>query len=71
MYVKTEHFTLRVKNYDTTKTANIKIVVLQFWHIFTRTRRPTIVVLYLKCKIVRTRDFCDINPLKGFKINSR
>jgi len=28
-------------------------------------------MFYLKCKIVRTCDFCDINPLKGFKINSR
>jgi len=26
---KTEHFTLRIKDYDTTKTANIKMVVLQ------------------------------------------
>jgi len=26
---------------------------------------------YGKCKIVRTCDFCDRNPLKGFKINSR
>jgi len=50
------------------KTANIKIVVLQAWHIFTRTR--TIVMFYLKCKIVRTCDFCDRNPLNGFKINS-
>jgi len=35
---KTEHFTLCVEDNDTTKTANIKIVVLQSWHIFTRTR---------------------------------
>jgi len=40
---KTEHFTLGVKDNETTKTANIKIVVLQSWHIFTRTR--TIAVL--------------------------
>jgi len=37
------------------KTANIKIVVLQSWHIFTRT--CTIAIFYLKCKIVRTCDF--------------
>jgi len=50
-----------VKDNDTTKTANrpIKIVVLQSWHIFTRTR--TTAMFYLKCKIVR--DFSDINPL--------
>jgi len=36
IYVKTEQFTLDVK--DTTKTANIKMVVLQSWHIFTTTR---------------------------------
>ena len=47
------------------KTAKIKIVVLQAWHIFTRTR--TIAMFYLKCKIVRTCDFCDKNPLNGFK----
>jgi len=70
IYVKTEHFTLglRVKDNDSTKTANIKIV-LQSWHIFTRTR--TIAMFYLKCKIVRTCVFCDKNPLKGFKIYSR
>jgi len=28
-------------------------------------------MFYLKCKLFRTCDFCDINPLKGFKINSR
>jgi len=28
IHVKTEHFILRVKDNDTTKTANIKIVVL-------------------------------------------
>ena len=39
---------------DTTKTANIKIVVLQAWHILTRTR--TIAMFYLKGKIVRTCD---------------
>jgi len=50
------------------KTANIKIVVLQSWHIFTRTR--TIAMFYLKYKIFRTRDFCDRNPFKSFKINS-
>jgi len=55
IYVKTENFTVRVKNNDTTKTANIKIFVLQSWHIFTRTR--TIAMFYLKCKIVRTCDF--------------
>jgi len=33
-------------------------------------RLSTIARFYLKCKIVRTRDFCDINPLNGFKINS-
>jgi len=44
-----------VKDNDTTKTANIKIVVLQSWHIFTRTR--TIAMFYLKFKIVRTCDF--------------
>jgi len=27
-------------------------------------------MFYLKCKIFRTCDFCDRNPLKGFKINS-
>ena len=43
---KTEHFTQCVKDNDTTKTANIKIVVLQAWHIFTRTR--TIAMFYLK-----------------------
>jgi len=31
IYVKTEHFTLCVKDNDTTKTANITIVVLQFY----------------------------------------
>jgi len=66
---KTENFTLCVKDNDTTKTVIIKIVVLQSWHIFTRTR--TIAMFYLKCKIVRTCDFCDRNPLQGFKINSR
>jgi len=34
----TEHFSLCVKNNDTSKTANKKMVVLQAWHIFTRTR---------------------------------
>jgi len=38
IYLKTEHFTVVVKENDTTKTANIKIVVLQSWHISTRTR---------------------------------
>jgi len=62
------HFVLKTN--DTTKTANIfKIVVLQSWHIFTRTR--TIAMFYLKCKIVRACDFCDRYPFKGFKINSR
>jgi len=28
-------------------------------------------MFYLKFKIVRTCDFCDVNPLKGIKINSR
>jgi len=37
------------------KTPKIKIVVLQSWHIVTRTR--TIAMFYLKCKIVRTCDF--------------
>jgi len=55
IYVKTEQFTLCVKDNDTTKTANIKIAVLQSWHIFIRTR--TIAMIYLKCKIVRTCDF--------------
>ena len=54
MNVKTEHSTQCVKDNDTTKTANIKIVVLQAWHIFTRTR--TIAMFYLKCQIVRTCD---------------
>jgi len=52
--LKTEHFTLCVKTYDTTKSANIKIVVLQSWNIITRT--CTIAVLlnmkncsYIKC----------------------
>jgi len=53
----------------TQKTANIKIVVLQSWDIYTRTR--TIAMFYLKCKSVRICDFCDTNPLKGFKIKSR
>jgi len=52
---KTEHFTLRVKDNDTTKTVNIQIVVWQTWHILTRTR--TIAMFYLKCIIVRTCDF--------------
>jgi len=69
IYVKTEHFTLCVKDNDKTKIANIKIVVLQSWHNFTRTR--TIAMYYLKCKIVHACDFCDRNPLKRFKINSR
>jgi len=43
IYVTTEQFTIDVKDNDTTKTVNIKIVVLQSWHIFTRTR--TIAVL--------------------------
>jgi len=47
----------------------MKIVVLQSLHIFTRTH--TIAIFYLKCKIVCTCDFCDKNPLKGVKINSR
>jgi len=47
-----EHFTLCVKDNDTTKTANIKIVVLLAWHVFTRTRT----MFYLKCKIVCTCD---------------
>jgi len=42
------------KDNDTTKTANIKIDVLQAWHIFTRTR--TIAMLYLKYKFVLTCD---------------
>jgi len=63
---KTENFTLGVT--DTTKTTNIKIVVLQAWHIFTRTR--TIAVFYLKYEIVRTYDFCDKNSFNSFKINS-
>jgi len=37
-------------------------------HNFTRTR--TIAMFYIWYKIVRTCDFCDRNPLKGFKINS-
>jgi len=68
IHVKTEHFAVGVKDNDTTKTAYKKIVVLQSWHIYTRTR--TIAMFYLNCKIVRTCDFCDINPLKVFKINS-
>jgi len=52
IYVKTEHVILCVKDNDRTKTANIKMVVLQAWHIFTRTR--TIAMFYLKYKIVRT-----------------
>ena len=43
------------------------MVVLQAWHIFTRTR--TTAMFYLKCKLVRTCDFCDKNPLNGFKNN--
>jgi len=46
-YLCTEHFTLCVKDNDTTKTANIKIVVLRAWHIFTRTR-TIIAMLNLK-----------------------
>jgi len=69
IYVKTEHFTPCFKDNDTTKTANIKIVVLQSWHIYTKIR--TIAMFHLKCKIVPTCDFCDGNPLKGFKINSQ
>jgi len=68
IYVKTEHFTVAVKDNDTTKTANIN-VVLQTWHFFTRTR--TIAMFYLKYKLVRTCDFCDRNPLKDFEIKSR
>jgi len=45
---------LGVKDNDTTQTVNIKIVVLQSWHIFTRTR--TMAMFYLKCKIVSTCD---------------
>jgi len=52
IYVKTEHFTLCANDNDATKTASIKMVVLQACHIFTRTR--TIAMFYLKCKIVRT-----------------
>jgi len=66
--LKTKYFTLGVEDYDTTKTANIKIVVLQSWQISTRTRN--IAMVYLKSKSVRTFDFSDRNPLKGFKINS-
>jgi len=51
IYVKTEHFTLCVKDNDTTQTAN---VVLQAWHIFTRTR--TIAMFYFIYKIVHTCD---------------
>jgi len=40
---------------DITQTANIKIVVLQSWHISTRNR--TIAIFYIKFKIVRTCDF--------------
>jgi len=58
---KTEHFTLCVEDKDTTKTANIKIGVLHFWHIFNRTR--TIAMFNLKFKIVSACDFCDRNPL--------
>jgi len=54
IHVKAEHFTLCVKDNDTTNTAYIKIVKVQAWHIFTRTR--TITMLYLKCKIVLTCD---------------
>jgi len=60
--LKTEHFTLCVKDIDTTKIENIKSVVLQSWHIFTRTR--TFTMFHLKCKIVPTCDFSDRNPLK-------
>jgi len=52
---QTEHFTIGVKDNNTTKTANIKLVVLQSWHVLTRTR--TIAMFYLKYKIVRTCDF--------------
>jgi len=69
MYVKTEHFTLCVKDNDTSKTANIKSVVLQACYNFTITR--TIAMFYLKCKIVCTCNICDRNPLNGFKINSQ
>jgi len=55
IHVKTEHFTVGVKNNDTIKSANIKMAVLQSWHIVIRTR--TIAMFYLKCKIVRTCDF--------------
>jgi len=54
IYVKTEYVALCDKDNDTTQTANIKIVVLQSWHMFTRTR--TIAMFYLQCKIVRTCD---------------
>ena len=43
--------------------------MFQAWHIFTRT--CTIAMFYLKCKVVRTCDFCDKNPLNGFKNNSQ
>jgi len=71
IYVKKlKHLTLCVQDNDRTKTANKKIVVLQAWYIFTRTR--TIAMCYFKCKLARgtTCDFCDRNPLNGFKINS-
>jgi len=40
---------LCVKDIDTTQTANIKIVVLQAWHIFTIER--IIAMFYLKCDV--------------------
>jgi len=54
IYVKTEHFTLCVKDNDTKKSANIKNFVLQAWHIFTRTR--IIAMFRWNCKIARTCD---------------
>jgi len=67
MHVKNWTFTLCVKDNDTTKTANIKIVLLQVWDIFTTTHN--IAMFYLNV-IVRTCAVFDINPLNGFKINS-
>jgi len=65
---KIEHFTLCVKDNDTTKTANIKLLCYNPGAF-------SLALVLLLCstynvKIVRICDLCDRNPLKCFKIKS-
>jgi len=67
IYVQTEHFTLCVKYKDTTTTANIKIVVLQSWHIFTRIRTIDMFWAYLNVKL---SEYVDNEAVAATSVNN-